>query len=93
MKAATRSTTVSQWRFSVWKNGSGTLALIVDARRPVIQEDVGNQPRLHPGLQACLHQAKGRAVGQIRMPHNVRLHQRLPRQRLERILELLHVGT
>jgi hypothetical protein len=32
MKAATRSITVSQWRFSVWKNGSGTLALIVDAR-------------------------------------------------------------
>src|SRR5262249_43894354 len=30
-KAATRSTTMSQWRSSVWKNGSGTLALIVDA--------------------------------------------------------------
>ena len=31
-EGGTRSTTVSQWRFSVWKNGSGTLALIVDAR-------------------------------------------------------------
>jgi hypothetical protein len=29
-KAATHSTTMSQWRSSVWKNGSGTLVLIVD---------------------------------------------------------------
>jgi hypothetical protein len=27
----TRSITMSQWRSSVWKKGSGTLALIVDA--------------------------------------------------------------
>ena len=46
--------------------------------------EVRRPPRRHLGFQARLHQAEGCAIGQVGMPHDVRLRQRLGYERLER---------
>jgi hypothetical protein len=54
---------------------------------------MGDQLGVHLHLQAHLHQAKGRALGQARVAHPLGLPQRLGGQRLERVLAWRHGGA